>query len=450
MDDRLEFTKVLFLVSPFVPYPPARGIELRVVRLLRWLKDEGHEVFLIVPVDTVDDLALTELSKITARVFWTRRAWRTRLGMRFPRLRRALWESLKSAYRPLRRPTKTRTSAELPAHSASTGAPNASRHLGDDSVKAWFAPPELIRLVGKLARKYQPQAVIVEYIFSSPVFSELPADTLKIIDTIDVFSRKEDQVLSYGIADPLACSENEERGYLMRADVLIAIQSREAQLLKSLVPDRDIVLAGIDLDVVSPAQDESQANSIAVVASDNPLNVHGLSEFLSECWPTVKKAWPAATLHVVGKVGNMCRVEDSAIRYSGWVDDLDRVYRDASVVINPTIAGTGLKIKSVQALAHGKPLVAWPLGVEGLDYEGTPPFKVCLSWTEFADAIVLLLRSDDERLKLSQRALSYATHEFGPDKVYAALRCRLENAGSAERPLAFSQPSGTSRAVSAL
>jgi glycosyltransferase involved in cell wall biosynthesis len=306
-------------------------------------------------------------------------------------------------------------------------AMNSQRHLGDAQIKAWFAPDKLVTLVSKLARRYRPKAIIVEYIFSAPVFAAVPAGTLKIIDTIDVFSRKEDQVLSYGIADPLACSEAEERRALLKADVIIAIQSREAVLLKDLVPEREVILAGMDLNVVvgAPEQDAIR-DSIVVVASDNALNVHGFKAFLTECWPIIKRAHPQATLHVVGKVGDACRVEDFAIRYSGWVDDLALIYREASVVINPTVAGTGLKIKSVQALAHGKPLVAWPNGVEGLNYVGEAPFRECRSWQEFAGAVVTLLKSDLERRTLAERALAYATREFGADKVYASLRACLE------------------------
>jgi len=130
-------------------------------------------------------------------------------------------------------------------------------------------------------------------------------------------------------------------------------------------------------------------------------------------------------LHVVGRVGEICRIDDSQIRYSGWVDDLDDVYRKARVIINPTIAGTGLKIKSVQALAHGKPLVAWTNGVEGLEYDGEAPFIECRSWPEFAEAVVRLLHSDLELAALAARALAYARTEFNAASVYASLGHRL-------------------------
>ena len=384
------------------------------------------------PAEVIDAEALTELKKVTFAVHWTSPALRTRMGIRFPRLRSLLWEPIKAARRLVKRGTATTCTPRDPPEQGMGNvavAMNSQRRLGDAQIKAWFAPDKLVMLVSKLARRYRPKAIIVEYIFSAPVFAAVPADTLKIVDTIDVFSRKEDQVLSYGIADPLACGEEEERHALLHADVIVAIQSREARLLKDLVPEREVILVGIDLDVVGgPREGEVIPDSIVVVASDNALNVHGFGAFLRECWPVIKRARPEATLHVVGRVGDACRVDDPAIRYSGWIDDLDQIYREASVVINPTVAGTGLKIKSVQALAHGKPLVAWPNGVEGLDHAAEPPFRECRSWQEFAHAVVSLLTSDTERRELSALALAYAKKEFAADAVYAALRVRLDAA----------------------
>jgi glycosyltransferase involved in cell wall biosynthesis len=417
--------RLIFLVSPFVPYPPARGIELRITRLLKWMSSQGYRVVLVIPTEAIDARALTELRKIVHAIHWTRPALRTRIGVRYPRLRALIWEPTKTLQRFLGRQVATLNSGTQTAqeNGGLSLAMNSQRHVGDDQIKAWFAPDNLVGLVSKLSRKHRPHAIIVEYIFSAPVFSGVPAGTLKIVDTIDVFSRKEDQVLAYGIADPLACSEEEERRALLLADVVIAIQSREARLLKCLVPEREVILAGMDLEVVdSPRDADAVPDSIVLVASDNALNVHGFQEFLRRCWPTIRNARPSATLHVVGKVGDACRVADSAIRYSGWIDDLDQIYREASLVINPTIAGTGLKIKSVQALAHGKPLVAWPNGVEGLEYTGSAPFRECRSWQEFADAVLSLLNSDDERRTLAARALAYATKEFGADSTYSALR----------------------------
>ena len=420
--------RTLLLVSHLVPFPPARGVELRVYRLLKWLREEGYQVILVVSAIDIDADTLKELEKVTYAVYWTKPALRTRFLMRYPRLRKALWTPTKALLQAVLSTTK-RTSA---TNGVARGEEaTLSQPLRDAETRRGLCSGSLIRLVGNLARKHRPLGVIAEYIFLTPALAHLPRRTLKLVDTIDVFSRKQDQVLAYGISDPYACTEEEERGYLLLADVIVAIQSKEAEVLRALVPEREVILAGVDFDVVDSSPfSTADPVSLAVVASGNALNVHGLQAFLTDCRPSIKAACRGVTLHVVGRVGDECRIEDSSISYSDWVDNLDQIYQNAGVIINPTMGGTGLKIKSVQALAHGKPLVAWTNGVEGMEYSGEPPYIECRSWEEFAEAVIRLLRTESERHELAARALAYARREFNTAKVYSALRDRLEAVSS--------------------
>jgi glycosyltransferase involved in cell wall biosynthesis len=419
-------SNTILVASHVIPYPPAHGVCLRILKLLKWLNGEGYRVILVMPADSIDANALAELRKVTFAVHWTKpalrtrivmRLLRTRIGGRFPFLRKMLWET------PKRLHTDRDVGGDHLSQVHSFGLPN----IGDYKVKRGLCPENLVSLVGKLARKYKASALIAETIFLTPCFNALPPDTLKLVDTHDVFSQKPEQVLVWGIHYGSACTKEEERGYLLQADAIIAIQSREAKLLRSLVPEREVILVGMEFAVTGnePAN-VGNPDSIAMIASDNPLNVHGLRRFLAECWPQIKAAQPTATLHVVGRVGDACQLDNQAIRYSRWIPTLAEVYKDARVIINPAIAGTGLKIKSAEALAHGKPLVAWTNGVEGLDYIGSPPYIECRSWKEFADAVVRLLQSTNEAEKLSARALAYATEVFDVVAVYAPLKVLLE------------------------
>lgn len=406
-------SNMILVATHLIPFPPARGVELRILNLMKWLHSEGYRVILVTAAESIDATALAELRNVTYAVHWMKPALRTRIGIRFPFLRKMIWETSKRLLRD--REVDREQMAEV--HTPGFAAP------GDFRTKRALCPERLIGLVGKLARKYEVSAVIAEYVFLTPCFSAVPPGILKLVDSIDVFSQKPKQVLEYGIDDAYACTKEEERQYLLQADVIIAIQSREAALLRSLVPEREVVLVGMDF----AATKDTKANvvnpdSIAVIASDNALNVHGLRGFLAECWPQIRAAHPAATLHVVGRVGDVCQSDDQAIRYSRWIPNLAEVYKQARVIINPTIAGTGLKIKSAEALAHGKPLVAWTNGVEGLSYVGSPPYVECRSWKEFADAVVRLLRSTSEAENLGARALAYATEVFDVVSVYAPLK----------------------------
>ncbi|HEY6838482.1 MAG TPA: glycosyltransferase, partial [Geobacteraceae bacterium] len=101
--------------------------------------------------------------------------------------------------------------------------------------------------------------------------------------------------------------------------------------------------------------------------------------------------------------------------------DLTDEYRRAAIVINPIVAGTGLKIKSVEALCHGKALVTTVNGAEGIACADEPPFVVAHDWKDFAEAVVTLLENGQRRLALQKRALNFARANFVTERVYAPL-----------------------------
>ena len=409
----------LLLVTHLSPYPPSHGTELRISKLLKGLRSEGYRVVLVLCQEPAKKEHLEELLKFVEAVHWVRPAWRTRLGQRLPGLRQLLWENAKTLLKPQWIPRDIPRSAKLYDPVPST--------VGDENKKRDAIPSQLPVLVARLARRYKALAVIAEYIFLTDCFALLEPGVLKIVDTIDVFSLREKQVVSYGIADdPWNSTPEEERAYLLRADVIVAIQEKEAEVLRTLVPERPVLTVGIDFDVDNSAGVPNDTDTVTMVASGTPLNIHGLNTFFAECWPAIKSAHPPATLRIVGTIATNCKIQDEAVDYVAWTDDLRDVYRQSKVVINPTLAGTGLKVKSVEALAHGKPLVAWPNGVEGLDYQGAPPYLKCKSWKEFAAAVVRILQSDSEARLLGDRALEYAKEKFDRTAIYLPLSACLK------------------------
>ncbi len=411
--------RFILVVTHLFPYPPIRGVELRIFKLLRWLHSQGYKVVLVLSGELEKQDDSEELLALVRAIYSVQPAFRTRLGRRLPRLRALVWENFKPVIPALRRPLNDPDGVTIYQPILS--------NLGDGKKKRSLTSLKLAPLVAKLARKYKPVAVIAEYIFLTDCFALLMPGTLKIIDSLDVFSLKNQQVVRYGIEDPWACTKEEERAYLLRSDVVLAIQEKEARVLKEMIPEREVLTVGIDFEVHKFASNGNIASdSIAMVGSDNPMNVHGLRSFFAECWPEIKSAHPRAIVNVVGKVGSACRVEDASVNYFPRLDDLSAFYGQSRVVINPAIAGTGLKIKSVEALAHGKPLVAWPQGVEGLDYSGEAPYIKCESWKEFAAAVVRVLQSDQTAQSLSARARRFAKVKLDPETVYGPLRDCLQ------------------------
>lgn len=289
-------------------------------------------------------------------------------------------------------------------------------------IKKNFCPEKLSVLTRYLCQLYQPCAVLVEYIFATPCLDAAPRGILKLVDTHDMFSRVSEQVTRYGIPSLLNCSPQEERSFLLKSDVVIAIQDYEAGLFLKMLPERCVVTVGIDFEVIQSVDNSMvEPDSVLIVGSDNKINVHGLKEFIKYAWPRVREKNPRAVLRVVGKIGDALKSPTDKVEILGVVECLDYEYKRAAIVINPVIAGTGLKIKSVEALCFGKALVTTVNGSEGFSTADDLPFKVAQNWEDFAGFVVALLEDEKSRLELQKRAAEFARETFAREKVYAPL-----------------------------
>jgi len=411
---------VILLISHVIPYPPAAGNEIRILKMVKWLISRGFRVVMLLNHEPLSTEQRLDLENVVGTVHFVDDDY----GAEFPRVAKK-----RHPYLPLKK-----VLARLPADTFLYRwlfCAGKRKKLDSDNVKAYFASDRLIRLTSHLCERYRPFAVVAEYIFAAPCLDVVPHGVLKIIDTHDMFSRKKAEVVAYGVEDPLVCTLREERDYLLKSDLVIAIQSNEARMFRSLVRVRDVITVGIDLDVLDEIDNSRLIpGTILVVGSDNPLNQHGLKAFYDRAWPIIRAGHPDAVLRVVGKVADHLQTDDERVQRVGWVADLDEEYRKAAIVINSTQAGTGLKIKSVEALCRGKALVGTPNSVDGIDSDGEVPYLICDDWQTFADRVLMLLRSEDQRMRLERLALQFARENFSADQIYAPLGQRLQSAFS--------------------
>jgi hypothetical protein len=85
------------------------------------------------------------------------------------------------------------------------------------------------------------------------------------------------------------------------------------------------------------------------------------------------------------------------------------------------LPGSGLKIKNVEALCHGKCLVTTPLGAQGFSKSGTAPMAICNSLDAMIDTLWLLVENGEQRKTYAERAHQYAIENFGETVVFSEL-----------------------------
>ncbi|MCC6301290.1 MAG: glycosyltransferase [Gammaproteobacteria bacterium] len=269
-------------------------------------------------------------------------------------------------------------------------------------IDEWY-DPSANGFIRALAARVGFDAVIVEYVFFSRALDCFGGAVLKLLDTHDVFTDRHRRYLAEG-KRPLwfSASGREEARGLGRADVVIAIQDNEARYFRGITRRR-VITVGHVVPLDETRGNGAEAPGMLYVGSGNEINVHAANYFIDGILPEVRKHIPSAILTVAGGVCD--RLTDTpGVRLLGQVEDLAPLYRAAAIVVNPILFGTGLKIKTVEALGFGRPLVTTPAGAEGLEGMAGKAFVMAGTESAFSSAVVTLLSDLQARRTLAANA----------------------------------------------
>lgn len=378
--------KRILIVSPFFPCPAFEGNRRRVATLARAFKALGHEVHIAaVAAPDLDPGSETQTEKtLSVQAHGVGQYLATN---KFRRIKRRIRRKLVS---PLLRFMFRAPRWEL-AESDIDYIFDRDWHLG----------------LYLLQQKYRFDAVCVEYVFLSQAFANFGPEVIKIIDTHDIFADRNDKLRANGVTHGwwTATAAAEIVG-LSRADSVIGIQEEESEYFRANIPSRVVTIGHLFDSIAIDAQPgEGSVPSMLFVGFNNSPNVEALNWLMREVLPIVWRTLPLAELWVVGSVGEAIDVADARIRRLGRVTDLGPYYRQSHLVLNAVGFGTGLAIKTMEAMAQGKALVVRAAGARGLPLVAKQSVRVADSAPLFAHAVVELLASPIARLRMGEDCL---------------------------------------------
>jgi len=206
-----------------------------------------------------------------------------------------------------------------------------------------------------------------------------------------------------------------EIALLEKANVLIHLSVDDFKLFQALMPSKPHFLAFPSIDenfisTVNAAAPPAEGIDLLFVGQWHHPNLAAMEWFFDQVWPLI--ADRRYSLKIVGRIGSMVQRELPPLHdtfrscFAGEVADLIPYYRGARCVIAPMVSGSGTSIKTIEALALGKPFVGTSKAFRGMpmDRLKAAGFKAHDEPQAFADAIVHALCSDREAQALSRAA----------------------------------------------
>jgi glycosyltransferase involved in cell wall biosynthesis len=321
----------------------------------------------------------------------------------------------------------------------------ASLHSRGQSLPAdyYVADPPLSRFrvegirvdYQNLLHSLRPCAALIEYIELAYLIDGLDRglrdETLFAIDTHDVMHLRFERFRRAGEPHWVSIDRDEEAGVLRDFDVVAAIQEADATELRAMAPRSNVVTARH-----APALPWRQSNlnrrdtvRFGFIGVCNAPNLAAARFLLKKVWPHVTtSAVSPPRLTLAGPVCDGVREMAAGrpnVALLGEIESVNVFYDSIDVLLNPVTFGGGLKIKNVEALAHGIPLVTTSVGAEGLGGEPGDSYLIAQDAGDWITHCNSLAGESHERLRVGDSGRRLALARFHPETAYTELHDAL-------------------------
>ena len=207
-------------------------------------------------------------------------------------------------------------------------------------------------------------------------------------------------------------------------DVCAPVSDADLAELRRAVGDeiRSVVVTpGVDCDLFTPVAPGTRGAEILFVGSMSyPPNIDGVEYFCRDILPRIAVSVPEVRLTIVGAhpPASIARLaDDPRIRVTGFVPDVRPYYEAAAAAVVPLRVGGGIRMKILEGLALGVPMVSTSIGAEGLGLAHGRELLLADEPDAFAAAVVNLIADADLRSRLSAQARDAAVRRFSWEAV---------------------------------
>ena len=339
MTDTFNNLRIL-LVTPTVPYPPNWGFGIRVYQFLRHLA-QSHRVSLVCYAQPEDADKVAELEKICA------------FGAYRP-------QSTRNADGQARRAACQRVFVPL----VSNGQPANGRDAGSAHAPVKRCEPfDVVQIESSQLGSYDYG--------TAPLFV-VDEHNLEYELLYRMYQTESSPLRRYYNGLEYRKFRREEEACWQRADACILTSERERIILNEHLPGKQpahVAPNGVDIEYFQPSKAPVSPDSLVFTGliSYRP-NTDAVLFFVKEVLPHIVAVRPNTVFSIVGMGApdEVTRLAGPNVVVTGEVPDVRPYIEAASVFVVPLRMGSGTRLKVLEGLAMGKPMVSTRLGCEGI------------------------------------------------------------------------------------
>ena len=209
-----------------------------------------------------------------------------------------------------------------------------------------------------------------------------------------------------------------EISYLNAYDLLVPITDRDGIILDSLgnVKPRHTSQTGIDFASLVPTAKKLEFPSLFHIgALDWSPNQEGLIWFFDQCWPRIHTQNPDLKFYLAGRNAPEWlerRFKLEGIVYLGEIPDAYDFINSKAIMVVPLFSGSGMRIKIIEGMALGKPIVTTDIGTEGIPTQDGQNILIANTADEFIASINRLINNRDLFNEIGKNAIGFIQEKF--------------------------------------
>ncbi len=262
----------------------------------------------------------------------------------------------------------------------------------------------LKKIMKKVIEENRYDIVIISYAVWGSMISKLRNKPYLINDTHDFITAQ-----SRRKQKKIGRLFQSEMDILRKFDEIWTYSIEEEYIFEQFT-DRKVELIPVTFPPHFPVGPKAFQYDIIYVASANPHNIAGIHWFLEKVLPLIQNV----KIHIIGKICEEIGEYKNVIKH-GMVDDLHEYYSQSKIAICPMLSGTGIKIKVIEALSYGIPVVTNHRGVDGLINKKENGCFVSDDPQIFAAHILKLLADEEFYRAQIHQAKTYFSANHIPD-----------------------------------
>jgi glycosyltransferase involved in cell wall biosynthesis len=246
-----------------------------------------------------------------------------------------------------------------------------------------------------------------------------PAETVVVLDehNVEYEIQRRTAAVARGLprklhnyVDYLKLKREEERVW-RRVDACAVTSERDEMTVRRAYPAARtaVVPNAVDTEFFSPGTREAERSTIVFFGTISYYpNTDALLYFMRDIYPTLKRSHPSVRLLIVGQSppASIQRWAGPDVLVTGGVDDVRPYIERARVVIAPLRIGGGTRLKILEAMGMGKPVVSTTLGAEGLAVSHERDILIADRAQDYAAQVARVLDDDDLAASLGSAARS--------------------------------------------